>query len=168
MTCYSGYGIGGGGRRMDSITYSLCFFFGPGLPRALGSPFAAAALRLTPFFLGPSTGGPIDCGTGVPPAAGVGGLESDAISGAGMVVEVAGDSFKSSLTGVSSLGRVDGATMARSFRGVTLSVTTREAVSSGVRLLRRGVLLVAPVPDLRLSFVMVAVLLPEAISRRVK
>lgn len=43
-------------------TYSFCFFLGPGFPLTLGSPLpfaAAAAFLLTPFFLGPSAGGPI-------------------------------------------------------------------------------------------------------------
>lgn len=84
---------------------SLCFFLGPGFPRTLGSPLRAAAPLLTPFFLGPSAGGPMltEGGAGVP-AAGVLGLESDAFSvveftvAAGSVVDVAGDS----LTGESS------------------------------------------------------------------
>ena len=105
------------------------------------------------------------CGAGVPLAAGVAGLESDAFSaGAGTVVEVAGESLTSSLTGVSSFFRDSGSRMARSFRGLTLRVTMRDDVLSGVVLLRMGVLLVVALLDLRRSFVMVAVLLPEAMA----
>lgn len=61
------------------FTYSLGFFFGPGLPRTLGNPSATAAARLMPF-LRPSAGGPIDDGAGVPSAAGVAAFESEALS----------------------------------------------------------------------------------------
>lgn len=152
---------------VGGVTHSLCFFLGPGLPRALGSPFTAPALRLTPFFLGPSRGGPIGCGAGVPLAAGVAGLESDAFSaldGAGTVVEVAGESLASSLSGVSSFLSEAGSMMARSFRGSTLRVTMRDGVFSGVVLLRMGVVLLTGLPDLRRSFVIVAVLLPGAMT----
>lgn len=95
------------------MTYSLAFFLGPGLARALAAaapsplPFMAAAFRLTPFFLGASAGGPMGSwGTGVLLPAGVLGDESDAFSvlavgKAGSVAEVAGDSLAgdSSLTG---------------------------------------------------------------------
>lgn len=57
---------------------------GPGFPRCLGAesplPFAAAADRLTPFFLPPSTGGASVAGPGVPSGCGVAALESDASS----------------------------------------------------------------------------------------
>jgi hypothetical protein len=115
-------------------THSLCFFLGPGLPRTLGSPlpFAAAADLLTPFFFGPSAGGPMaaGCGAGVP-AAGVLGVESDAFSArefvaAGSVVEVAGESFVS-FSGESSFAK-PGSTMARSFWELVRRVTTREGL----------------------------------------
>lgn len=87
-------------------THSRCLFLGPGLPRALAwpSPFAAAADRLTPFFL---SGGPITDGAGVPPLAGVAGFESEPFSGfeaagAGTGVELEGESL-TSFIGVSSL-----------------------------------------------------------------
>jgi hypothetical protein len=89
---------------------------------------------LTPFFLGPSVGGPItDGGAGVPLGLGVLGVESEGASGleggaAGRVVDVAGDSL--SLTGgVSSLtgGTYDGSTMARSFSDCWSSTDTRSA-----------------------------------------
>ncbi len=107
------------------------------------------------------------CGAGVPLAAGVAGFESDAFSaldGARTVVEVAGDSLTSSLTGVSSFFRDSGSMTARSFRGSTLRVTMRDGDFSGVVLLRMGVVLVMVLPDLRRSFVMVAVLLPDAMA----
>ena len=109
----SGMGIG---------TYSLCFFLGPGFPLTLGSPLpfaAAVALLLTPFFLGPSVGGPIaaDWAAGVP-AGGELGVESDAFS----VPEVAAAAGDCLAAGVSSLTK-SGSTMARSFWGGTLRVT---------------------------------------------
>lgn len=64
-------------------TYNLAFFFGPGLPLilAVGSlALATAALRLTPFFLGFSVGGPMVACDGVPLAAGVLGLDGEALS----------------------------------------------------------------------------------------
>lgn len=106
-------------------------------------------------------------GAGVPLAAGVAGLESDAFSaleGAGMVVEVAGESLASSLTGVSSFLSDSGSMMARSFRGSTFKVTMRDDVFSGVVLLRMGVVLVTALPDFRRSLVIVAVLLPDAMA----
>jgi len=111
------------------------------------------------------------CGAGVPFAPGVAGLESDAFSaldGAGMVVEVTGESLASSLTGVSSFLSDAGSTMARSFRGLTFSVTMRDGVFSGVLLRRIGVVLATVLPDLRRSFVMVAVLLPDAMAECVE
>lgn len=109
------------------------------------------------------------CGAGVPLAAGVAGLESDAVSvGAGTVVEVAGESLTSSLTGVSSFLSESGSTMARSFFGLTLRVTMRDGfavsgVALALALLRIGVLLAALLDFLR-SFVIVAVLLPDAMA----
>lgn len=102
-------------------THSLCFFLGPGLPLTLGSPFpfaAAPALLLTPFFLGPSVGGPMvaDWAAGVP-AGGELGVESDAIS----VLEL-GAASGDCLAGVSSLTK-SGSTMACSFWDDTLRVT---------------------------------------------
>lgn len=114
-------------------TYSLCFFLGPGFPRTLGSPLplTAAADLLTPFFLGPSAGGPMAvgcCGAGVP-VAGVSGVESDAFSplewgATGRMADGAGDTL-TSFIGVSSLAK-SGWTMARSLCGLTLSMMTRE------------------------------------------
>lgn len=110
-------------------TYSRGFFLGPGLPRtlAVGSdPFAPAALLLTPFFLGASVGGPIGACDGVPTAAGVPGVDSEALSpldaaggwSLGRDDEAEGDSF----TGDSSLTD-DGSTIFRSLREVTRNVT---------------------------------------------
>ncbi len=117
----------------DGLAYSFCFFLGPGLFRTLTepSPFPAiaAADRLAPFFFGPSAGGPMtEAGAGVPPAAGVPGVESDAFSGfeagaAGSVFEVAGESLAGE--GESSLtagGGAAGSTIARSFSGDTVMV----------------------------------------------
>lgn len=102
-----------GGRRCGS-TDSLGFFLGPGLPRTLGWPSGPVPLTaedlLMPFFLTPSVGGPMTGGAGVPLAAGVAGLESEALSpleagAAWRVADAAGDSCDSltSLTGDSSL-----------------------------------------------------------------
>lgn len=110
-------------------TYSLGFFFGPGLPLilAIGSdPFAAAALLFTPFFFGPSVGGPMGACDGVPAAAGVPGVDSETLSpfdaaGAcslGTGVGAGGDSF----TGDSSL-MDDGSMIFRSLMEGTRSVT---------------------------------------------
>lgn len=110
----------------SSCTYSLGFFLGPGLPRGLGTPsavtLAAAAERLTPFFLVLS-GGAME-GAGVPSPAGVAALESDA----GSVFGAAGEPFMSD---ESSGGAVLGdwlltspsASRRRSVEGETLSVT---------------------------------------------
>jgi hypothetical protein len=66
-------------RRGREVTHNLGFFLGPGLPRGLGTPSSVAADLLAPFFR-PSTGGAIDGGAGVPSAAGVAALESEALS----------------------------------------------------------------------------------------
>lgn len=62
-------------------TYNLAFFFGPGLPLALGvvsDPKAAVELLLTPaFFLIASVGGGIDDETGVSVPFGTGVFGSD-------------------------------------------------------------------------------------------
>lgn len=69
---------------MVGWTYSRGFFLGPGLPFCLGAPsgvpFAFAAERFTPFFFGPSAGGPMEPGAGVPSACGVAAFESEALS----------------------------------------------------------------------------------------
>lgn len=91
---------------------------------------APAADRLTPFFLGPSAGGPIvDEGAGVPLAAGVLGVESEALSAlegavAWSVALVAGES----LAGDSSLVEGSGvdSNSALSLLAGTLSVTTSD------------------------------------------
>lgn len=70
------------------VTYNLAFFFGPGFPRGLGSPSgpnATPELRFTPFFFGPSSGGGISEGTGVP--LGIGVLVADST---GLSVDVMG------------------------------------------------------------------------------
>lgn len=136
------------------------------MPLALGSPlpFAAPAALLVPFFLGPSVGGPIGCGAGVPPAAGVAGLESEAFSAldtgaAGRVVDVAGESF-ASLGGVSSFtSRDSGSTIALSLSVGTCNVTVRLDLLAGL-VLRRVPLLVPLTlpPDLRRSLAMTALL----------
>jgi hypothetical protein len=139
------------------LTYSLGFFLGPGLPLALGSaPLAPGALLFTPFFLGPSVGGPIGVCDGVSAWAGVPGLDVDAFSpfvagsagttgSAGVLDDGAGDAF----AGDSSLTDV-GSSSFRSLSGETLRVTI-------------DVLL--PVEDLRrsLSLVVVVVLVVPAI-----
>ena len=103
-------------------TYSLGFFFGPGLPLTLGTPSGGKAtpeLLFTPFFLTPSAGGGIDEGPGVPLAAGVFELDSDAISpfelaATARVFEVADEeSFEgdsSLMAGGANLCRILGAT----------------------------------------------------------
>lgn len=114
---------------------SLAFFLGPGFPRTLAVgpslplPFATAADLLTPFFLGPSVGGPMtEGGAGVPLGLGVFGVESNGASGleggaAASVDDVVGDSL--SLADVSSAKdeTLEGSTMARSLSGGTTSVT---------------------------------------------
>jgi hypothetical protein len=117
-------------------------------------PFVAAADLLTPFFFGPSAGGPMaaGCGAGVP-AAGVLGVESDAFSArefvaAGIVVEVAGDSF-ASFRGDSSFAN-SGSTMARSICEVVRRVTTREPFE-GLLLVMAAVVVAAAVLDFRRS-----------------
>lgn len=147
-------------------TYSFCFFLGPGFPRTLGSPLplaAAAALRLTPFFLGPSVGGPIetDWAAGVP-AGGELGVESDALS----MFEL-GAAAGDSLTGVSSLTK-SGSTMARSFWGVTFRVTTWVDLGGDAAVTEEAVVVLL---DLRRSLAAPAPFLPEgaiAAGRRVE
>lgn len=113
-------------------TYSLGFFLGPGLPLILGSAAPApGAVLFMPFFLDPSTGGPIGSCDGVPLAAGVPGFDSEALSpldadaaatvSVGSVFEVAGDS----LAGDSSFTEV-GSTIFRRLTGDTLSVVRTE------------------------------------------
>lgn len=151
---------------------SLCFFLGPGRPLGLGSPVPFAVL-LTPFFFGPSVGGPIDAGTGVS-VAGVAGLESDGFSsaepfvGAGGLEEAAAASWTSSLAGESSLFKDSGSTIARNFRGSILRVTEsvgRFAVCcSGVLLdARMTPALLVVLLDFRRSLVAVVVLVDAAI-----
>lgn len=162
-------------------THSLCFFFGPGRPLAFGSPVPFAAL-LTPFFFGPSRGGPIGCGTGVPLAAGVAGLESIGISvarfvAAGTVARAGGASLRSSLVsslmGVSSFFSDSGSTIARNFRAPTLRVTMRDETFalgfSGDELAARTApALVAVLLDFRRSLVAVAVLVEDAAAMAVE
>lgn len=118
--------------RDAATTHSLGFFFGPGLPRCFGAPsappLAAAAERLTPFFLEPSAGGGMAPGVvGVPSAWGVAALESDAFSplavaaAAGWVEGEEGDCLTSS---TSSGGDALSETISRSLDGSTLRVTT--------------------------------------------
>jgi hypothetical protein len=110
--------------------------FGPGLPLGLGSPLpsTAAAPRLTPFFLGPSVGGPIAAagGAGVPLPAGVPGLESDGVSplaavGFGTVDEFDEESLASLPAGESALvgEGSSGVMIFRSRSAVTVHVKTR-------------------------------------------
>jgi len=139
-------------------TYSFCFFLGPGFPLTLGSPLpfaAAAAFLLTPFFLGPSAGGPMvaDWAAGVP-AGGELGVESDAFS----VLEL-GTAAGDCLTGVSSLTK-SGSTMARSFWDGTLRVTTRLALGDGALVTAAAAVLL----DLRRSLAAAAFLLEGAIT----
>lgn len=112
---------------------------GPGLPLilAVGSdPLAPAALLLTPFFLGASVGGPIGACEGVPAAAGVPGLDGEALSpfdtaGAwslGTVVEGAGESF----AGDSSFMDAGSRTL-RSLTDGTRRVTTDEVFPEDFR-----------------------------------
>ncbi len=138
--------------------YSFCFFLGPGFPLALGSPLpfaAAVALRLTPFFLGPSAGGPMvaDWSAGVP-AGGELGVESDAFS-APELGAAAGDC----LTGVSSLTKF-GSRMARSFWGGTLRVTMRLGLGDAAVVTAAAVVLL----DFRRSLAAAAFLLEGAIT----
>ena len=123
----------------DNSAYSLCFFLGPGLPRSLGSPFpfaaAAPALLLTPFFLGPSAGGPMpaDWAAGVPSAGGELAAESvpfsawelgAAAAAAPVVVVGVAEGAGDGLAGASSMTESGSAT-ARSLWGGTLRVTTK-------------------------------------------
>lgn len=93
----------------------------------------APAPLFTPFFLGPSRGGPIGagCGAGVPAAAGVFGLESDAFSvlleagAAGIVADVAGESLVSLGTGDSSFFGSSSLRVCLSFSGETTSLTIK-------------------------------------------
>ena len=139
-------------------TYSLCFFLGPGLPLTLGSPLpfaAAAALLLTPFFLGPSLGGPMttDWSAGVP-VGGELGDESDAFS-VPELAAAAGDC----LAGVSSLTK-SGSTMARSFCDDTLRVMMLEGLGEAALATVAVVVLL----DLRRSLAAAACLLEGAIA----
>ncbi len=127
------------------------------MPRTLGSPLplaAAAALRLTPFFLGPSVGGPIetDWAAGVP-AGGELGVESDALS----MVELGAAAGESLTTGVSSLTK-SGSTMARSFWGVTLSVMIWLVLGEAAAVTEEAVVVLL---DLRRSLAAAAPFLPD-------
>lgn len=133
-------------------TYRRGFFLGPGFPRGLGTPsivpLAPGADRLTPFFFGPSVGGPIAEGAGVPSAgvasgAGVAALESEALSpfvllagGCEPEADTAsvGESALAfmSLEGDSSLIE-SGASRARSLSGDTLRVTIKLALVLDLR-----------------------------------
>ena len=111
---------------MNGATYSLAFFFGPGLPRTLGGasgPSATAELLLTPFFFRPSDGGGID-ELGVPAATGVLEADSDGFPPCELVATatesgVVGE--RTSLKGDSSLTRPSGPNLAK-FLGDTLRV----------------------------------------------
>lgn len=125
-------------------TYSLGFFFGPGLPLGFGRPsavtFAVAAERLTPFFFVPSGGAMTE---GVPSAAGVAvgvaAFESDAGASSGFEfagaldadADADGDSLVSAGVVESSidscLTRSSG-NISRSFEGETLSTSKERLV----------------------------------------
>lgn len=129
--------------RGKGSTYNRGFFLGPGFPLGLAdpsvAPFAPTADRLVPFFLGPSVGGPMTDGAGVPSAAGVAVLESDAFSPLELTGadELAGESLTSlgtgtSLTeGVSSLMKPG--KISRSRAGDTARVTTRLGLPPALR-----------------------------------
>lgn len=113
-------------------------------------PLALSADRLTPFFLAPSTGGPIEEGAAVSSAAGVAAFESDALSpveltlvGAAGVLGVSGESFDSelslesleslvSLTGTSSSPDT-GEMMSRNWVDGTFKVTIRLSLPADLR-----------------------------------
>lgn len=110
------------------------------------------------------------CGAGVPLAAGVAGLESEAFSAletgaAGRVADVAGESFASLGVGVSSFTSDSGSTIALSLSLGTFRVTVRVGLSepgSGL-VLRRASVLPLVLPDLRRSLAMAVLLLEAAI-----
>jgi hypothetical protein len=95
-------------------TYNLGRFLGPGLPRGFGRPSAVKAgpaLLFAPFFLGPSVGGGIRDGRGVPFATGVfdvdfGGSSPFELPATGMAFEVVdgGSSFKGDSSFTTGLG----------------------------------------------------------------
>jgi hypothetical protein len=113
-------------------TYNLAFFLGPGFPLILAVrslPFAVAAHRFTPFFFGLSVGGPMGVCEGVPLAAGVPGLEGEALSSCkaattGISLAGAGEA-EDSFVGDSSFVQ-DGSRILRSRLDGTRSVTTAE------------------------------------------
>ena len=153
-----------GKRREQEVTYSFCFFLGPGLPLIFGSPtpFVAPAALLAPFFFGPSVGGPMGCGAGVPPAAGVAGFESDTFSpleagAAGSVTDVAGESLASLGGGVSSFTTDAGSRIGRSLSAGNLSVSVRLGLEGLVPRTKSWLLVLAPA-DLRRSLAAEALL----------
>lgn len=124
---------------------------GPGFPRGLGipsiDPLATAADRLTPFFFGPSVGGPMAEGAGVPSAGvasatGVAALESEALSplvllAGGCEPEAdaasAGDSALASMSLAGDSSLTVGAIRARSLSGDTLRMTIELALVLDLR-----------------------------------
>lgn len=130
-------------REVKERTYNRGFFLGPGFPLGLGIPSMPFADRLVPLFLGPSVGGPMPDGAGVPSAAGVAALESDAFSplevvGAATLAELVGEL----LTSLGSEGSFtkgvcssidSGKRSTRSCAGDTAKVTSRLGLPPDLR-----------------------------------
>lgn len=129
--------------RGRSRTYNLGFFLGPGFPLGLLTAsvpsLAAAAERLTPFFLDPSADCPVLESTGVPSGAGVGAFDSEALSAFELDVVagatgVLGEPFDSVASlGSDSASTGSGATILRSPPGETRSLTTKAGADPGLR-----------------------------------
>lgn len=126
-------------------TYRRGFFLGPGFPLGLGGPsLLPAAPRLVPLFLGPSVGGPMTDGTGVPSGTGVAAFESVTFSpfelagAAGPAAELAGDALTSlgsedDLSDGDSSLTESGSMISRRRRGVMASVTSRLGLLADLR-----------------------------------